>query len=377
MKKKGLIGKFLFKKILYLGENNYLIHRDSRIEEVGRDYHQKPRVIILGKKYYFETSKKFPFSNIKDIKSAIEMDISTLSPFKTDRFFIKKIGKANESTSVNLWFVDEKLSGALRRNSPLIIIPETAIFPFFEPGKEIIYTINKEDENLLVYIGSDGMVKSISDRGNKTNMEGFKRSIGAEARDCPERGIAGLKEYLSLFPGILTAIPLKSLLCFLNIDFFSLSLNKRYLKMGLAAAVTLFLLYTGILGILLYHAKKGLQSQDRELSLNLEGPLKKQLKIENYFNRQDLLARKINTYTYKLPIINMLNGILPEKTTIRRLTVSGNVVQIRGSAVKASGLLTALSNTKGIQNARFTSPLREDRKTGMERFTISFIYIGQ
>ena len=86
---KKLFAELLFKKILYLGEKNYLIHRNGKIEGVSADHGQKVRLIVLGKKHYFETLKSFPFSNIKEIRSAIEMDITAFSPFKTDRFFVR------------------------------------------------------------------------------------------------------------------------------------------------------------------------------------------------------------------------------------------------------------------------------------------------
>ena len=102
MAKKGLAGRFASKKIFYVGEKYYHIKRDFSIEEVAQDYLKRARVIVLGKRFYFETSKKFPFSNMKDVKSAIAIDILSYSPFKTDRFFIKKIGKKNGEIILNL-----------------------------------------------------------------------------------------------------------------------------------------------------------------------------------------------------------------------------------------------------------------------------------
>lgn len=378
MAHKKLLAEVLFKKILYLGERNYLIHRDRRIEEVGSDYSGKVRLIVIGKKYYFETLKSFPFSNIKEIRSAIEMDITAFSPFKTDRFFVRKIKETEEGAKVNLWFIDNKIANTLHTLSPLILIPETALLSFFDEDAPRIYTIqHKYEESLSVYIGADGAVRSMTSRRNKVDIERFRRSIGAEAMDCPARDIEGIEKYLVLFPVILYGMPLRSLSGFANPDSFSLKVNKKQLSMGLAMAAFLFLFYTGLSGLLPYYANKSLQEEDKALSLSLSGLLNKQEMVETYHKKQKELAERVNSYVYKLPLINLLNKVLPEETTIRQLTVSGNMVEMRGAVPRASELLSALSQGKGIKNARFTSPLREDKKTGMEIFTLTFVYDPQ
>lgn len=372
---KKFVGKFLFNKILYLGEKNYLIHRDARIEELGTDYGGKVRLIVLGKKYYFETLKTFPFSNMKEIKSAVEMDITAFSPFKTRRFFARKIGGTEGGTRLNLWFIDEKIADTLHSLSPLILIPETALLSFLDEGAAKIYTIRHTDEeNLLVHVGTDGAVRSMISTGKKGSLQGFRRSVGAKAQDCPARDIAGTEKYLSLFPAILYGMPLKSLRSFVNAEFFPQAIDKKHLKIGAATACALFLAYTGFSGVMPHLAEKRLQQEDKELSLNLSGLLEKQAMIESYSKKQRELAERINTYTYKLPLLNLLNEVLPDGTTIRQLTVSGNMVEMRGMALKASDLLGALSQGKGIKNAQFTSPLREEKKTGLEVFRLTFVY---
>ena len=225
MTKKGLAGRFASKKIFYVGKKYYHIKRDFSIEEVAQDYLKRARVIVLGKRFYFETSKKFPFSNMKDIKSAIAIDMLSHSPFKTDRFFIKKIEKKNGEVILNLWFIEEGIYKKLSSLSPLIIIPETALLPFLNQGKGVFYKINRENEELLVYSGANGMVKSIRGGIGKNNIKNFKRSIGFEAKDLPEKDIRRSEEYFDLFPGLISNISIKNLFYFINPDlFFMLSL---------------------------------------------------------------------------------------------------------------------------------------------------------
>jgi len=358
-----------------MGEKNYLINRDSGPEEVQiENLTMKVSVIILGKKYYFETLKTFPFSGIKEIKSAIAIDISEFSPFNTDLFFMRKIGQENDSTRVNLWFVDEKIVEPIRSRSPLIIIPETALISFLEDDTRKIYSIDKDGETLLVYVGRDGVVKSTAAGRGKDDLESFRRSIGVEARDCSIRDLNGAEEYLPLLPRILDEIPWRVLLYFLNTGFFSLSDHQKFLKIGTAATAALFIIYTGIINLLPYFAEKKFQKEDQALTLNLSDPLKKQAMIEVYYKQQKALAGNINNYTYKLPLINLLNGVLPEETIIRQLVISGRTVEIKGVTPKASELLSLLAKANEIENARFNSPIKEDKITGMENFALDFIY---
>lgn len=90
---RGFIGSLLFKTILYYGQERYLVGREGRIRKADRGRLKKVGIVVLGKRHYFETSKTFPFTGIKDIKSAIRMDIASMAPFKTERFFVRKIAE--------------------------------------------------------------------------------------------------------------------------------------------------------------------------------------------------------------------------------------------------------------------------------------------
>jgi len=373
---KRLLAAVLFKRVLYLGEKDYLVHSSGKVEEIGDVGKGRVPLVVLGKKHYFETIKSFPFSGLKDIKSAIETDTASFSPFQSDRFFIKKAKQTNESTKVNLWLIDDTYKEKLRRISPLFIIPETALLSFFDEGSPGIFNIRNEEQTLFVYIEQDGAVRSIFSKDGRFDLQTFRRSVGAGARDCPAREICGVEKYLALFPGILSEMPLKSLMRFANPDYFSRIIDKKQLITGLTLTAALFIIYIGLSASLPYYTNKNLKKEDRALSASLSGLLKKQGSIEIYQQKQKELVKRVNTYTYKLPLINLLNKVLPEETTIRQLVFSGNIVEMRGEAVKASELLGALSGEDRIRNARFTSPLRVDKKTGREIFRLTFVCQG-
>ena len=375
---KKLVCNVLFNKILYLGEKNYLIYRDGETKEVGTDYAGKIRLIVIGKKYYFETLKTFPFSNLKDIRSAIRTDITAFSPFETDIFLVRKTGQTGDSAKVNLWFINKVIAKTLDALSPMFIIPETALLSFRNADAASIYNIQTtDDQRLLVHIGLDGVVRSMISHRDKPDLNRFLRSISGDARDCLITDIAGMEDYLGFLQATLFDMPKRSLLCFKNPGAFSANISKKQLTVGLATAATLFFLYTGLSTLMPYVAMNRLYKEDQTLSSNLSGLLKKRDMVEIYHKKQKALAERINSYTYKVPLMNQLSNVLPEGTTISQLTVSGNMVEMRGTVSKASELLGALSQVKEIRNAQFTSPLRQDRKTGMEIFRLTFIYDPQ
>jgi hypothetical protein len=365
----------LFNRILYLGEKIYLIDKDGQIEETGDHDAGGARLIVLGKNHYFETLKTFPFSSVKDIRSAVKTDIHAFSPFETDLFLVKRISETGERTSVNLWFVNKAGCEKLQALSPLFIIPETALLPFVGDALPTVYAIRKtNDERLFSFVREDGGVKSMAPQRDSADLTLFKRSVGGRAIEAPVREVTEWEGYFGMIQTSLYEIPPKTAFSFTNRDYFSTSFNKKPLSVGIAVAVVLFFMYTGLSLFMPYMAVKGLNREDKALSLNLSGLLEKQDMVVKYQQRHKALAEKLNRYTYKVPLLNLLNTVLPEETTVRQFTAAGNMVEIRGVVPEATALLTALTQVKEVKTAQFTSPLRQDPKTGMEAFTLTFVY---
>ena len=225
--------------------------------------------MVLSKLHYFETSKTFPFSSLKDIRSAVTMDISSMAPFKTDRFFVRKVAEEDGKATLNIWFIDPELSDTLDALSPRLIVPESALLPFLNEGVGKIYSIDRGGENLLVHAGTDLLVKSMTAREGDQDLLSFRRTIGAEARDCTVTVVKGMEEYLSLLRGILETMPLKKMLPFVNRDRFSLSGSQRNLKWNLGTGAALICLFICFSFLLPYLAASRLESEDKALSHNL------------------------------------------------------------------------------------------------------------
>jgi len=365
----------LFNRILYLGEKTYLIGKEGEIKETGDNDTGGARLIILGKNLYFETLKTFPFSSTKDIRSAIKTDILAFSPFETDLFHVRRISETGERTNVNLWFVNKAGCEKLQALSPLFIVPETALLPFVNDDHPTVYAIRKTNgQRLFSFVKKDGAIKSMAPQGEKADLTLFKRSVGGRAIEAPVREVTEWENYLGMIQTALYGIPSKIALSFINRDYFSTSFDKKTLSVGIAVATLLFFVYTGLSLFMPYMAAKDLNKEDKALSSSLSSLLEKQDIVVKHQQRHKALAEKLNRYTYKVPLLNLLNTVLPEETTVRQLTAAGNMVEVRGVVPEATALLSALTQVEEVKAARFTSPLRQDAKTGMEAFTLTFVY---
>jgi len=362
------------RKILYIGKNECFIWRGGGIEEVGAGFKGKARFVVLGKEFYFETIRSFPFANLGEIRDAVKTDMATFSPFETELFFAKKIGGTGEHTSVNLWFVSPGILKRLRQLSPFLLIPETALFALHQDSKGTLYEINRNSgESLFCYIGRDGGVRSTLSHGEQPDLQGFRRSVGREARDSTIKRVRDNHQYAQLLWEMLLGGSLLGFSPFLTIRSFSSGLEWPTVKRGLATALVMFLIYTFLSAFLPFYHLNRLIKEDKAISTNLASLLKKQELIDDFCRKERALAGKINAYPYKLPIILTINNALPDKARIEQLTISGNKVVIRGVAPKASQVLSALSSARGVKEAGFSSPLRKDRKSGMEIFTLTFV----
>lgn len=147
----------------------------------------------------------------------------------------------------------------------------------------------------------------------------------------------------------------------------------RLYSWGLAALTTLLLM--AVLAFPVY-----LQSlQVETLKAQLEPLLKKTLWVENQQSEIDsiydktvrLMDKKKNTPSV-LHLINTLSGLLNDDTWLTHLQLKAGRLQIQGESPVASTLIGILESSPRFNNARFVSPLTQDKKTGMERFQVSF-----
>jgi Tfp pilus assembly protein PilN len=371
----NLLGKLLSGQILYFGEEMLRIHRDGSVEKASPEDIHNARVVIVGKKHYFETIKQFPFHKLKEIKSAVLLDQEAYTPFPTTRCYIRKLQQTGEGVRVNLWFISPEAVNMLEKQFLSLAIPETALLSFHSRQITQIYEIDLAGKYLLSWVGKIGDVQSLTSDNNE--LDGFRRAIGKDAMSCPVVRIAGLGDYAVFLSGIIQDLSFKWVVPFVNFNLYSVALDPRQLKRGLLGMAGSFLLYMLLSVAIPYSVEKKLEKEDLAVSASSIELVEKQNQMDVAMKKQKILADPIGAYNSKYILMTVLREVLPAEARVSLLTISDNRVEIRGTTPSATNLLTALSDTKGIQNAQFAAPVRKDNKTSQDTFVLSFGFTGK
>ena len=372
-----LAGKWLSAKVLYLGDTLLSVREDGAVRDATSTDISTARVVVIGKKYYYETTRHFSFKKIREIKSAVMLDPGAYSPFPAGRCYIRKIHQTDDGVTVNLWFVSPDAAEVLKKQIVSLAIPETALFSLYSQEQSQIFEVNLKGKVLWSWAGKTGAVQSIRlDSRKADDLENFRRIIGQSAMACPVVRLSDWREYAAFLFSTVGAMPLNQLYPFVNINGYSVTFHPRSIKWGGYCAAVFFLVYTSLSVAIPYHTVKKLEQEEQAISAQASGLVEQQSQIEQTLKKQKVLAAPINAYSSKYQLLTMLQKVLPENTKIKQLNVSDNRVEIHGETPSATTLLTELSETKGIQNAQFISPVQKEIRTGKDTFTLSFVING-
>ena len=366
--------ELLWNKMLYLGNAHFVIHNRSDIIPVDIAALKKAWLVILGKKYYFETVRTFPFSTMRDIRDAVMMDISTYAPFETQLMLLRKRDLPDGGCRVNLWFVHPDAMAHLRRLSTVFVMPESALLSLTPDSKETMYHLSHSEWDTWIGIGSDHLSQSVFAARGQINHEKMVRILGGNAGAFTVFDMSDIQSYVALLHASLRRLPVTSLMPFVIFEKSAVRMNAQQIKWGIAGAAGLLMLYMGISAYIPYHVKSGFIAEEKQLTGQINTLIEKQRQVDQYEKKRNELVENMRSYTPKLPLLLMLNAILPEKTTIQELTMARNVVEIKGLTPKTTDFLDILSRRPEIQNARFTASVREEKGTSLEVFSLGFNY---
>ena len=97
----------------------------------------------------------------------------------------------------------------------------------------------------------------------------------------------------------------------------------------------------------------------------------RQLEIDDMVDETVRLIKSKNGVPSLLELINLLSQLIQDDTWLTHLKYNDTRLQIQGQSPTASALIGVLESSSLFSNARFVSPLTQDKKTGLERFQIS------
>lgn len=141
-----------------------------------------------------------------------------------------------------------------------------------------------------------------------------------------------------------------------------------------ATAAAALLLSIAILVFPVWHEGRevdSLKRQIRALEEDARVVQAQQLEIDEIVNETERLLETKNDMPSLTHLLNTLSKLLPDDTWLTHLKYHDQGLQLQGQSPAASLLIGVLEASPLLQNARFVSPLTQDRRTGMERFQIS------
>ena len=369
------IATLLCRRMAYMGEEQYSIDSRGNVKAWNDSSKTGTGVVIAGKRHFFEVTTTFPFTGMKDIKSAVKLNMASYSPFTTELFFCRKIHGTRENTTVNLWFINPDFVDIIEELEPRLIIPETALLPFLSDNLPQIYCVQwSRDMCLLTAIGADSTVKSMMTGCRASDLLRFRRSLGAGTMTMPVNHMDS-HEYLTLLPRMISNMPFKALSVFIDWRYFARNFSKRRLINWSLATAGLFFLLSFSCTAYIYYAHRDISMQNQQLSQMVSDIIRMRDTLAKVVAEQGKFAAIINGYACKLPLFNLLNRVLTNDTRLKQFTISDNIVEMRGECVSASRMLEVLSKCHEIKNAKFISPVTTDRKRKKEIFHITFIYV--
>jgi len=96
-----------------------------------------------------------------------------------------------------------------------------------------------------------------------------------------------------------------------------------------------------------------------------------QLEIDALIEETERLIKVKNRAPALTGLINKLSELMPADTWLTHMKYNDDRIQIQGQSPAASVLISVLEASPLFSNARFVSPLTQDKRTGRERFQIS------
>jgi len=145
----------------------------------------------------------------------------------------------------------------------------------------------------------------------------------------------------------------------------------RLIYMGLIAAACLLLGAVLVLPVWFeYQTVNALQEKIGTIEKDAKGVKALQQEIDAMVDETKLLIAEKNAAPAVVDMLNTLSTLMKDDTWVSYLQYSDGHLQVQGESPAASALLGVLEDSEIFTNARFVSPVTQDKTSGQERFQI-------
>ncbi len=353
---------------------------------------QKSGIVVLGKSHYYETVKTYPIASLRDIREAVELEAEDICPFSFGRVYLRHFKQGEGRSLVQIWFIKQESLDLVEPFKPYFVVPETALMAYADaraevegaggPGGEradgrgMIFSIPKGDWSLLCFVSARGVSVSYETRekdpGNAKAH--FRQMVGHEAATASEVDVSFPSPYLGSLHRWLARLGPRDLFQFLHHNPFFLSEgDRKTLKRWAACAGALVPRYGLTYSVFLANTGQRLEEEHGRLGkANAElTVMEEQLREKKKVYQE--IAMKVRGAPSMVGLFTILNEKLPQGALLNFLRVTGSDVEIRGTAPKATEVLTVLNGVPGVEGPRFVASVQKAQEVeGHETFVIGF-----
>ncbi|MGR9044377.1 MAG: PilN domain-containing protein [Gammaproteobacteria bacterium] len=150
------------------------------------------------------------------------------------------------------------------------------------------------------------------------------------------------------------------------------ALLPRLVHGGLLGAVVLLLIAALALPVVWQsQAVDELRSEIKEIEREAQKVDRLQGEMDALISQTKQLIDKKRNSPSLLELLNVLSALIKDDTWLTHFRYSEGRLQFQGQSPSASTLIALLEESKLFANARFVSPVTQDRRSGVERFQIT------
>ncbi|MDO9270917.1 MAG: PilN domain-containing protein [Methylobacter sp.] len=147
---------------------------------------------------------------------------------------------------------------------------------------------------------------------------------------------------------------------------------QRLIYTGLIAAIFLLLGAVLVLPVWFeYQTINTLQEKIDTIEKDAKEVKALQLEVDSIIDETRLLIAEKNAVPTLVDMLNTLSTLIKDDTWLSYAQYSDGHLQLQGESPAASALIGVLEDSKLFANARFVSPVTQDRISGQERFQIT------
>jgi Tfp pilus assembly protein PilN len=248
-----------------------------------------------------------------------------------------------------------------------LVIPETWLF-YSNLAANILYVVNAE-QPYWAFLSNAGILHVTAQQGLMQNPDYFLEALGATEAAIEKRSI-DIPNYFQQNDLTLSWWQLPGLMCLpeLAAEPFQIA---HYKRLGQWLSVTV-LVYCVLLSVALTARQSWLEQDVTKLKGAASELVDQQTKLDEQLALITSYHQLFNERTLYSTLLTELAIQLEDVAVVENVSVTGNLVTIRGKAKSATDVLSKLAESGSWQESRFSIPVQTNESG--DSFTIATIY---